>query len=95
MIKPNAISASITKQIGIACAVFRIMHISVTVYLKPVNVCLVWQTTNISHGRKDYHSLLQLVKTEFYMIINHAMIANTPFVEIGIAFIIGDVIPHC
>ena len=44
MIKPDAVGAPIAKQVRIACAVLRILHIPVAVHLKPVNVFLFWQT---------------------------------------------------
>ena len=94
MIKPNAISASITKKRCISCAILWIMHIPVTIHLKPVNVSLFGQTKNTSHRGKNNNSLFQLVKTELHWIINHTIIADTAFIYICVAFIIWNVIPH-
>ena len=95
MVKTNAIGASVTQQVGISCAVLRIAHIPVTIHLKPVNVGLIRQTANIADGRKDNHSLLELVKAELHMIIDHTIIADSAIIHICIAFVIWNVLPQC
>ena len=88
MIKTNAIRATIAKQGRISQAVLRIMHKSVTIHLKPVNVFLLRQTKHTSHWRKYNHPLLQHVETQLYIVVNHPIIADTAFIHIGIAIII-------
>ena len=69
------------------------MHISVTVHLKPVDVFLFRQAQDIPHRRKNRYPLFQLVKTQLDIVIHHAMIADAAFIQIGIAFVIRDVVP--
>ena len=94
MIKTDAVRAPVRKKSRIARAVNRIVYISVTVHLKPVNVFLLRQTKDIPHRRKDNHPLFQLVITESYLIINHTKITDTALIHICTAFIIRNVIPQ-
>ena len=94
VIETDTIRASIAKQIRISGAVFRIMHVSVTVHLKPVDVGLLWQTNHTLLGRKDDHLLLQLVETELYVIIDHTIITDAAIIHVRIVLIIGIVMPQ-
>ena len=58
MIKTNAVGASVTEQYCVSQTVLRIVHISVTIHLEPVDVLLLWQTENTTHRRQHNHSLL-------------------------------------
>ena len=70
------------------------MHISVAIHLKPVNKFLIWQTNHTFPWRKNHNTLLQLVETQLYIFIHDTMIANTAFIHIHSAIIIGDVVPQ-
>ena len=94
MIKANAVGTAIIKQRRKSRVVFRIMHISVTIHLKPVNKLLFRQTNYLFPGRKNHHTLLQLVETQLHIVINHTMIADAAFIHICIAFIIRHVVPQ-
>ena len=93
MIQLNAIRAAITKDRGIPRAVLRIVHISVTVHLKPVNVFLLRQTIILLHRRNDNNPLFQLVETQLHMVVNHTIITDAAIVHIGTTFIIRNIIP--
>jgi hypothetical protein len=94
MIKTDTVSTSITEQRRISQAVSRIMHIPVAIHLKPVDILLLRQTKDTSHRREDDNPLLQLVKTELYIVVDHTMIADAALIHIGMAMIIRDVMPH-
>ena len=106
MIKTNSISLiptdttirnrSVKKQRSIVRVVLRIMQIPAAIHLKPVYVNLFWQAKDIAHRRKDNNPLLQLIETEQYVVINHAMIADTTVIKVCITLIIWDIMPqHC
>ena len=95
MIETNAISTSITKQSRILSGIFWIMHISITFKLKPINMILLWQTIYISNRRKDNNTLLQLIITKLYIVVNHTIIAYAPLIQICCTIVIWDIMPQC
>ena len=93
MIEPDAVRASIIQQGGISQAVLGVVHIPVTVHLKPVNMLLLGQTIVASRRRQHHHPLLPLVVPQLHVVIHHAIVADAALIHIYITFIIGDVIP--
>ena len=94
MIQTDAIRASVTQQRGITRTVLRVVNIDMTVHLKPVNVFLLRQTRKITYRRKNDNPLLQLVKPQLYLIIDHAIIADAASIHIRITFIIREFLPQ-
>jgi len=94
MIQAETVRAPVTEHIGVSRVVLRIVYVSVAVHLKPFDMCLLWQTIDLPHGRKYHHLLFQLVKTELYVVIDHPVIADTTVIGVGIILVIGDIIPQ-
>ena len=94
MVKSDAIGASITKQVCVACTVLRVVHVSVAVHLKPVDVCLLGQADYLLLRREDNHLLFQQVVAELNRVIDHAMIADSAIIHAGVVFVIGHVVPQ-
>ena len=94
VVESCAIRASIRKQRRKARVILRIMHKSLPIHLKPVDMFLFRNTKHIPYGRKNHHPLFQLVKTQFHMIINHTMVADATLIQVCSAFVIGDVAPR-
>ena len=93
MIKLYAIVATVTELGCIASAVLWVVHKSVAVHLKPVDVLLIRQTADSCFGRQNGYMLFHLVETQLNIVVNYPIIAYSPFIHICITFIIRNVVP--